>query len=187
MPKFKDRDERTWLIELDAPTVHKVRSDTCGVAGCRHRPLVNAQCEGVDLWDVTGKSFQRMELDTVLMVDVLWLVCEEVAIANDITERQFAKRIGGDVLPSAVAALLEASIESLDPTKRQFLQRAAATRHKHEELALERALEKIEDPETAKRLLENLDERLEETLRQRLTLLSSATDTQASSESAPVA
>lgn len=185
MPTFKDKKDRTWRIELDAPTVKKVRSDTCGVAGCRHRPLTNAQCEGIDLWDVTGKSFQKMEMDTALMVDVLWLVCEDQAIANEVTELQFAKMIGGDVLPLAMAALLEATIESLDPTKRQFLQRAAATRQRHEGLAMERALAKIEDPETARRLMDNLDERLEATLKQRLTLLNSATATPVTSESAP--
>lgn len=187
MPTFKDTKDRTWRIELDAPTVQKIRRDTCGIAGCRHRPSTSAQCEGVDLWDLTGKSFQKLEHDIALMVDVLWLACEDHAIANSISELDFTKAIRGDVLPLALTALLEATTESMDPTKRQFLTRAAATRKRHEELAMERALEKIEDPETTQRLMENLDGRLEEALRQRLTLLNSATATPVTSESAPAA
>lgn len=177
MPSFKDNKGRSWLVELDAPTVQKIRRDTCGISGCRHRPLTNSQCEGVDLWDLSGKSFQKMDFDTVLMVDVLWLICEEQAIARDISEMDFAKALRGEVLPEATNAMLKASVESLDPTKRRFLERAAATRHRHEELALNRTIEKIESPETEALLLENLDNKIEATLKQRLTQLSSATAT----------
>lgn len=177
MPSFKDNKGRIWSIELDAPTVQKVRRDTCGISGCRHRPLTNSQCEGVDLWDMSGKSFQKMDFDTVLMVDVLWLICEEQAIAKDISEADFAQGLRGDVLPEATATMLKASVESLDPIKRQFLERAAATRRRHEELALSRTIDRIESPETEAMLMENLDNRIDETLKQRLTQLRTATAT----------
>lgn len=181
MATFTDKKGREWLISLDGPTVQEVRSETCDIATCKHRPLSQAGCGGVDLADLTGKTFELLDQDMCLLVNVLWLLCRDQAVSKGVSETDFGRGLAGDSIAEATKALVKACCDFLPPTKRQYLERTEAKRVRMAELALERGIQKIEDPETEARLLANLDNKLEQRLQSQLTQSNSASSTPASS------
>jgi hypothetical protein len=169
MATFRDKKNREWTLELDGPTVQEVRAETCGNVNCKHRPLSQQGCDGIDLADLTGKTFERLDQDMCLLVDVLWLLCRDQATAKGISDSDFGRSLGGDSISEAAKALVRACCDFLPPTKRQYLERTDAKRVRMAELALQRGIQKIEDPETEARLLKNLDDKLEQRLQDQLT------------------
>lgn len=116
MNSFTDTLGRKWNLALDFDLHEQVK-----------------QREGVlllSLGDNDCELLAKLHTDFALLVNVLWVLCEEQAEANGIVgtdampaTRQFAKGLGGDVLENASKALVAAVIDFF-PNREQ---RAALT------------------------------------------------------------
>ena len=96
MRSFKDNADRTWTVTLNVYAVKKVRD-----------------LLGVDLLDLGGDAkddnglLYRLIADPVLLVDVLYVVCQEQADEANVTDEQFGRAMAGDAIDGATKAFLE--------------------------------------------------------------------------------
>ena len=94
MPAFTDTEGRKWSLGITVSDVKRVR-DLCDV------DLMEA---------VEGKLLDRLSLDPVLLVDVVFAVCKPQADEAGVTDEQFGASMAGDALEAAVVALIEGLI-----------------------------------------------------------------------------
>lgn len=144
-PQFQDTAGRTWRLALDVGLVRHVR-----------------QVCDVDLVDWGGSPGDtaaavppplRLASDPCLLVDVLWLLCEEQARAKEIDDVAFGRGMAGDAIADAVDALLQAIIAFFPSRKRSPLQKAMTRLRQLEDRAVGMANEALDDPT----LLESLN------------------------------
>jgi hypothetical protein len=183
--KFTDAKNEEWSIAIDAPRIRHVREQTCDVPRCKHRPLLNKDCQAVDLANFDGTTFKLLEFDLVLLYDVLLLLCEEQIKERGITAVEFAERLAGDAIQRGAKALKEAYLDFLPPEQRQFLVKVIERQTNLRELAIKLSLERIDDPEVQAKAVAALEESLDQVIQDGLTRLSSRTSTPDSAASAP--
>jgi hypothetical protein len=178
MPTFKDANDREWTIRLDAPTVLRIRADTCDRDLCKH--LQGSGCTGVDLVDLSGDTQMKLHRDVVLLVNTLYLLCEPECKKLGITSEQFGAALVGDAIASATIAMDEAIAFFFPASKRKILQAVTAKDAEVEKLAMQMALDKINDPQLRNAMMATLEAQLDETLKNLVTPSSSATSSPAS-------
>jgi len=106
MRSFKDNADRTWSLTLNVYAVKKVRD--------------LLQVDLLDLSDSGAHStslgagekpdnglLYRLIADPVLLVDVLYVVCQEQADEAGVTDEQFGRAMSGDAIDGATKAFLE--------------------------------------------------------------------------------
>lgn len=168
MRAFKDSQGREWFLNVNTGTVKNVRA-----------------ARDVDLLDTTGEVYERLADDPVLLVDVLWLLCQEQAQKVGLTDAQFGEGLVGDAIEDATTALMGAIADFTPSRKRAVVLKGAELMTRVRQKGTEIALGKIGDPELEKKLLSMMEAEMDEQLRQLLTRSSSATSVPASSESIP--
>lgn len=94
MPTFKDNHGREWRVELDAPLMGEVRTAT-----------------GVDLGDLNGGGYLKIESDVIVLVAVAKILCRDEIKINGLTPEQFGKALRKDALPQAAAAIVAAAAD----------------------------------------------------------------------------
>jgi hypothetical protein len=102
--KFTDNCEREWLLKLDWDLHEQIKDRT----GKMLLSLGDNDCE----------LLAELHTDFALLVDILWIMCEEQAASKGVVDdekltatRKFAKGLGGDVLEQAATALVGAVID----------------------------------------------------------------------------
>lgn len=95
MHKFSDTKGREWGVELNGYTIQKVHRD-CDVW---LTDLPNVQGGEQSLLS------RLLSPPYVLLVQVLWSLCEEQAKSAQVSEQDFATGLGGDTLENASEAL----------------------------------------------------------------------------------
>lgn len=111
---FTDNQNRQWPVEVNVTAVKRLRDRL-----------------GVDLLDLGGdgdapehRLLIRLIADPVLLVDVLFVVCEDAAIERGVGDEDFGRAMAGDAIDAATRALLE-EIADFTPSPRE---RARATK-----------------------------------------------------------
>lgn len=166
MPAFKDTNGREWILKLDAPKIRAVRQEL-----------------SVDLAGIDGKAFHQLADDEVLLVDALWILCREQA--NGTTSDQFGAALVGDPIEAATDALLAAILDFFPNRKRTLLKTLASKNAKVRELAMQQALEEINDPELEAKILAAQKASIQEGIAKALMRLNSAIASPVSVESVP--
>ena len=108
MRTFKDKKGREWQIDLSITTVKQVKD------------LVK-----LDLLDIAkAQPIQRLAADPVLLVDTLFVVCMAQTKELNISDEEFGRGMGGDVLDEAVTAFIEEYIDFFQRADRANLKAA---------------------------------------------------------------
>ena len=107
MQQFKDTLGRPWLVQVTVGIISDVRAALA-----------------VDVVDVGGEIFQRLQSDPILLCNVLYLVCKEQADADGISDVDFGRAMGGDAIDDATDALLEALINFFPRQRREAIRAA---------------------------------------------------------------
>jgi hypothetical protein len=111
MSSFKDANGRQWLLDL---AIHDLR---------RVKSILK-----LDLLDLDkGGALHQLANDPVLLVDLLWVLCEEQAEKHNLTDEQFGCGFRGEAIEEATEALFEALIDFFPPQRRVLLQRVLTT------------------------------------------------------------
>jgi hypothetical protein len=139
MPKFKDNNNHEWDITLSFPITKQIRQSF----------------NGLDLLDPSFKSQEQLASDYLLLSDVLWALCKEQA--GQISEAAFGTRVTGDALTRGLEALTAAIAEILPTEQRLILLAAEAHSKAMRETAVQKALDTINDPAFADRVIEQLE------------------------------
>ena len=149
MKSFKDKDGKSWIIEVNVRQVRKIRA------------LLNIDLANMIQFDAAnGKPntelLDRLSNDPCLLVDVIYALCKDQADTLNITDEQFGENMNGDTVEAATVALLEEMIDFFPEAKRRVLrvilnQAEALTRQMQETAAA--VLENPEFQETLKKQL----------------------------------
>lgn len=94
MPKFTDNKGQEWPVEVTVGTVKRVRK------------LLD-----VDLLEILGgKLIEKLRIDPVFLVDLLYVVVKPEADALKVTDEDFGYRMAGQAIEDGTSALLEAIV-----------------------------------------------------------------------------
>lgn len=128
---------RSWQVELDGPLMGEVRDQA-----------------KVDLADLSGNGYLRIETDAPTLVATLKILCRAAITSVGITPDQFAKSIRKDALTDAAAAVIAAAADFF-PTKTwsEMLSRCESARKMRTEFSgLIPMLAMLEEPGVPERL-----------------------------------
>jgi len=170
MAKFVDADGRPWSVRETVGAIKDVRDEI-----------------DVDLADIRGETLDRIAEDPVLLVDVLWLLCQEQAKGKEVSAKQFGESLVGDAIDAAAAALVEAICDFFPSRRRTLLRKVTEKTAEVREKADRLAMAKIADPELERKLTEAMQARMEAELERALTRFALRTNSPESSESNPTA
>jgi len=110
MATFADTAGREWVIDIDVNALRRVRKRL-----------------DLKLMDVIGgETLDRLADDPVLLVDMLYVLCQEQAERDGVSDEEFGRALRGDVLDAAVGAFLEALTDFCPSRKRDLLRRLIA-------------------------------------------------------------
>ena len=168
MPTFQ-AGGREWLLALDAPNVQAVRDE------CK----VNLAVGGAAEFDV-----RAIVDDPVQLPGVLWVLCRKQADAAGLTKEQFISAVIGDIAEDAGLALVDA-ILAFTPSRsrRAALREAWASDQRAMAIAGEVTLARLPGFTATQELA--IREKVNAIFDEQSTLLRSATDSPANSESTP--
>lgn len=169
MATFKDTNGKTWTIDLDAYKIRDVRKSL-----------------DLNLAALDGDAYDRLDSDTELLVNTLWLLCREQAEKANITDESFAPLIVGDVIKHATNAMLAAIADFFPSHKRELLRAMVAKGTKVREIGMTRALAKINDPSLETEAIAAMEAEMDAELQRALTRFRAASSTPVSSALAPV-
>ena len=136
MHTFSDTQGRPWTITLNVDAIRRVRS------------VLN-----INLLDaIEGKLLERLITDPVLLCDILFVVIQPQAITHGISDEDFGRSLGGDVLDVATTALLEELVDFFPSAKRTVFRKALIKLKQLETLAIETATQRLESSELEERM-----------------------------------
>lgn len=122
MKSFKDTQDREWVIEINVAAIKRVR-------GLLSIDLYKAADDGLQgLADIVG--------DPVQLVDVLFVLCRDQATERGVSDEDFGRAMGGDVLLNASEAFVEELVDFFpEPRARAALRKVIDTgRHLRDRL-----------------------------------------------------
>ena len=118
MKTFTDNADRTWTVSINVNTIKRVRDVL-----------------GIDLLSIAGGGEEngkdppllyRLSDDPVLLVNVLYVVCEPQCTKLGVSDEDFGASLGGDSIETAVNALLDGLIDFFPSGRRRLLATALA-------------------------------------------------------------
>ncbi len=131
MATFKDTNGDQWQVEFDGFLLDEVLTET-----------------GVDLGEQSGSGLAAIAKSPTVMIKALIVLCREQWKREELTAREFSKRIRGAVIDAASDAVLQAAADFFPPSRwseiQSLLKLAAET-----EAAWATAapiIEKLQDP-----------------------------------------
>ena len=136
---FKDRNGQDWQIVLNVNQMKRIRA-ALGV------DLVNAVALGKD-GNVQADLVDRIANDPCLLVDILWVVCEEQAKEDGVSDVDFGSSLAGDAVEEATRAFLDELVDFFPGARRLFLRKAVELARRYAaqtDAALKAALESPE-------------------------------------------
>ena len=148
MRQFTDTKERVWDVELNVRQMKRVR-DVLGI------DLVNVIQAGKD-GAVATDTLDRVANDPILLVDILWVLCEGQAKAAGVTDDDFGSSLAGDSIADATRAFLDELVDFFPGARRLFLKKAVDLARKYETENLEVLEKALNSPEFEERLKTSL-------------------------------
>lgn len=118
MARFKDSQEREWVVEIDPFVATAIRQDP---EGDKQFLIGDADGGGRD-------TFSRLEGDPVRLCRVLYLLCEEQAKAAGLNQQQFYFDVLKHSIAEARVALLVAIVSFSQPQRGATLETFTADR-----------------------------------------------------------
>lgn len=153
MKTFTDADDRKWTVAIDIPTARRVRDEL-----------------DIDLLSaLDGELLQRLSRDTYLLVDLLYVLCQEQAVAAGVTDQAFGSGIRGDAIDAATDAFLQALTDFFPRRERAVLAQVSQKSADLKDLATAEIQAKLASGQP-EQLLRELMAKEDRTIRDRLGL-----------------
>ena len=148
MKTFSDNKDRVWEVELNIRQMKRVR-DILGI------DLVNVISANKD-GSVSTDTLERVANDPILLVDILWVLCEGQAKPAGVTDDDFGSSLAGDSIEEATRAFLDELVDFFPGARRLFLKKAVDLARKYETENLEVLKKALASPEFEERLKTSL-------------------------------
>ena len=140
--RFIDRRRREWRLELNY-TLGKHILDVTGL------DFINAH---------DGKALLGVMQSDEKLVQVLWLFCEEQAVAANVDEAEFGRGLDGLTLELAINALEECVLNFCRPARRVAIQAVREKAHEVEAAQAELMATKVRSPALAQAMATKMAE-----------------------------
>lgn len=111
MPAFNDNAGRDWIIRFDGVTLGELRDSL-----------------GIDLADITGETYLKLETDQASLVRVICFLCRDQLAGNAVTPAQLSNLLCGEVAEAAMQAIWGAAKVFFRPKLLSALECAYKTR-----------------------------------------------------------
>lgn len=131
--QFTDRRQRVWRLELNYALGKHIQQQT-GL------DFINAH---------DGKALLGVIQSDEVLVQVLWLLCEEQAQTASVKEEEFGRGLDGPTLEAAINALEEAVLNFSRPARRLALQAVREKAHEVEAAQAQLVATKVRSPQLA--------------------------------------
>lgn len=148
MHTFNDTQGRTWSVTINVDAIRRVR-------GLLDINLLDA---------VEGKLLERLVSDPVLLCDILFALVKPEAEARQVSDEDFGRALGGDVLDQATTALLEELVDFFPSGRRAVFRKALEKLKRLEAIALETATRRLESAELEQQMAAALTATLSESM-----------------------
>ena len=148
MKTFTDSKGRSWEVELNIRQMKRVR-DTLGI------DLVNVISASKD-GTVSTDTLERVANDPILLVDILWVLCEGQAKPAGVTDDDFGSSLAGDSIEEATRAVLDELVDFFPGARRLYLRKAVDLARKYERESADVLKKVLESPEFEDRLKTSL-------------------------------
>jgi len=140
MHKFRDTNGREWKIILHVTAVKDVKDRL-----------------KVDLLQADqDNTLSQLATDPAMLVDVLYVLCEQQAEQAGITDRQFGEGLAGDAIDRATTAFLEELIDFFPKSRRIVLKKVLAKMNEVIDRAVDVATKTIDSPAAEQMIERNL-------------------------------
>jgi len=128
---FKDTEGRPWVLSISVFQAKRVKA----LLGVDLLSLFDNKCEGLI----------ALVTDMVTLVDVLYVLCMEEANKRNVSDEDFGKAMGGDVLQFAVEAFTDELIDFFpDPKRRSAIRKIMTTSRKLQDKMMEEMETEVE-------------------------------------------
>lgn len=173
MASFTDKEGREWNLRLSGPTIDLVRQEA------DPKFLLD---DGED-----DNTATRLGDDAALFCHVIFVLCKKQRDDRSVSLDDFYNEVigSGEAIEAAGEALEKAIANFTPPRKREFIAAVQKKQRAVEDLAMAKALAKINDPELEAQILATLDRKIDAAIKNALTPPPNATSLPGSSESAP--
>jgi hypothetical protein len=114
MQAFRDNAGRQWVVQINVTAVKRCRA----LLKSDERPA------GVDLYGLVGDGFEglgKLLADPVTLVDVLYILSD--AAAAGVSDEDFGRAMGGDVIRHAADAFLAELVDFFPQAQREALKK----------------------------------------------------------------
>ena len=148
MKTFTDNKDRVWEVELNIRQMKRVRD----VLGIDLVNVISANKDGT----VSTDTLERVANDPILLVDILWVLCEGQAKPAGVTDDDFGSSLAGDSISDATRAFLDELVDFFPGARRLFLKKAVDLARKYETENLEVLKKALASPEFEERLKTSL-------------------------------
>ena len=116
MRTFRDNRGRVWQIALNVWEVKRVRA----ALGVDLANAITVDAKG----DVNAGLVDRIANDPCLLVDILWVLCEDQAREEGVADVDFGSSLAGDSIEEATTAFLDELVDFFPGARRLFLRKA---------------------------------------------------------------
>lgn len=131
MRVFKDTESREWQVAINVASVKRVR-----------------QLMNVDIYKLIDRKLEPLEellADPVAFVDVLYVLCKPQCDSLKVSDEDFGRGMGGDVLESAADVFVEELIDFFqNPKARNALRVALNKARQLREMVLAKSSAKVD-------------------------------------------
>jgi len=115
MHSFKDKTGQEWSIALEVQCLKRVWNE-----------IKDRDGAPINLADNTVNLLERLSNDSLLLVDILWVIVKPQADGLGVTCEQWCKRMDGDVLDDAKTKFMDELIDFSPPRQRGALKQLMA-------------------------------------------------------------
>jgi hypothetical protein len=119
MKTFRDTSGREWAISVDVNAVKRVMRATFDFCG---EPLKVNLLSIVDPEDATGLLQKLIEYPP-LVCDIAYAICKPQCDEKNVTDEDFGRALGGDVLEKALECIIEETVDFFPQARRAVLRR----------------------------------------------------------------
>lgn len=116
MKSFTDKTGESWDLDLNIGAAMRLKS------------RLDIDIENAVTFDKSNNPedvslLERIAEDSILLFNIIFILCEKQVQDRKLTQEQFAERFTGDTIEQATDALLDEIVNFSRPAKRKVLQR----------------------------------------------------------------
>ena len=137
---FTDLEKREWEVSITVGVIRKVRQKLS---------IDLADAFDFDTADsAKTDALKKIAEDPVLLIDVLYCICEEQANARNVSDTAFGELFStGEMIEDACNALLQGLLRFLRPAKRLAMEKILQIVNRNMEKMQEESRKALEDPQ----------------------------------------